>query len=78
MAVNVPTTPWLDAVLTFDGNNLVFLLFLAGIVSLVLRWRRSSGEVRQQIKWLAFFFGTSGTLFLAVELLGSAFYPAIW
>ena len=78
VAVNVPTTPWLDAVLTFDGNNLVFLLFLAGIVSLVLRWRRSSGEVRQQIKWLAFFFGTSGTLFLAVELLGSAFYPAIW
>ena len=78
MAVNVPTTPWLDAVLTFDGTNLILLLLLAGIVSLVLRWRRSSGEVRQQIKWLAFFFGTSGTLFLAVELLGSAFYPAIW
>ena len=78
VAVNVPTTPWLDAVLTFDGNNLILLLFLAGIVSLVLRWRRSSGEVRQQIKWLAFFFGTSGTLFLAVELLGSAFYPAIF
>ena len=53
-------------------------MFLAGIVSLVLRWRRSSGEPRQQIKWLAFFFATAGTLFLAIEVLGAAFYPAIF
>ena len=30
------------------------LCMLASAVSLVLRYRRSGGEVRQQIKWIAF------------------------
>jgi hypothetical protein len=73
----VPDLPWLDALMA-GPNNLIILMFLAGIISLVLRWRRSSGEPRQQIKWLAFFFATAGTLFLAIEVLGAAFYPAIF
>jgi len=78
MALNPPTTPWLDAFLTSGRDSLVPLLLLGGAVSLVLRWRRSSGDMRQQIKWLAFFFATFGTLFVAVEVLGAAFYPAIF
>jgi hypothetical protein len=73
----MPDLPWLDALMA-GPNNLIILMFLAGIISLVLRWRRSSGEPRQQIKWLAFFFATAGTLFLAVEVVGAAFYPAIF
>lgn len=78
VSLPIPNPPWLDALITSGGNSLIMLLFLAGIVSLVLRWRRSSGEPRQQIKWLAFFFATAGTLFLAIEVLGAAFYPAIF
>jgi hypothetical protein len=71
------SAPWLDSVVG-GATSIVMAMFLAGIVSLVLRWRRSCGEMRQQIKWLAFFFATSGTLFLAVEVLGAALYPAIF
>ena len=78
MALSVSTTPRLEAILTSGLDTIVMLLFLGGIVSLVLRWRRSSGEMRQQLKWLAFLFATAGTLFLAVEVLGAAFYPAIF
>ena len=77
MALPAPDLPWLDAFIA-GPNNLIILMFLLGIISLVLRWRRSSGEPRQQIKWLAFFFATAGTLFMAVEVLGAAFYPAIF
>jgi hypothetical protein len=77
LSLPAPDLPWLDAFMA-GPNNLIILMFLLGIISLVLRWRRSSGEPRQQIKWLAFFFATAGTLFLAVEVIGSAFYPAIF
>jgi hypothetical protein len=37
------------------GRSSVAALYtLASVVSLVLRYRRSSGEVREQIKWIAF------------------------
>jgi MFS superfamily sulfate permease-like transporter len=52
--------------------------FLAGIASLVLRWRGASGEVRQQIKWLAYFLATAGVMFIVVEIIGEMVYPAIF
>ncbi len=77
LSLPVPDLPWLDAVISSAGN-LVVVMFLAGIVSLVLRWGRSGGEPRQQIKWLAFFFATAGSLFMAVEVIGATIYPAIF
>ncbi len=54
-----------------DALNGVILLFtlciLASAVSLVLRYRRSGGEVRQQIKWIAF----------AASLVSVAFLVAV-
>ena len=39
------------------------LCILASAVSLVLRFRRSRGEVRQQIKWIAFITSFAGLLY---------------
>jgi two-component system NarL family sensor kinase len=39
---------------------------LASALSLVLRYRRSGGEVRQQIKWIVFAASLMGLLYLAV------------
>jgi hypothetical protein len=40
------------------------LCILAAAVSLVLRYRRSGGEVRQQIKWIAFVASFAGLVYL--------------
>jgi hypothetical protein len=71
--------PWLaDAVWVI--LPLLPLCILASAVSLVLRYRRSGGEVRQQIKWIAFVALLAGLLYLiamvspfifAPEMLGS-------
>jgi hypothetical protein len=39
---------------------------LASALSLVLRYRRSGGEERQQIKWLAFSASITGVVYLAI------------
>jgi NO-binding membrane sensor protein with MHYT domain len=40
---------------TADAILVVFLVcILASVLSLILRYRRSRGEERQQIKWIAF------------------------
>jgi hypothetical protein len=63
----------------FQGGDLFpMFFFLAGIASLVLRWRGASGEVRQQIKWLAYFLATAGVMFIVVEIIGEMVYPAIF
>jgi signal transduction histidine kinase len=55
--------PWLtDAALVF--LPLLPLCILAAAVSLVLRYRRSGGEVRQQIKWIAFVASFAGLVYL--------------
>ncbi len=77
-SLDLPSTPWLDSVVRQGPDRLIMVLFLGGIVSLLLRWRRSSGETRQQMKWLTTLLATSGVLFLAVEVVGSGFYPAIF
>jgi hypothetical protein len=49
---------------------LIPLCMVASAVSLVLRYRRSEGEVREQIKWLAFAASIVGLLYLAIMSAG--------
>jgi hypothetical protein len=55
--------PWLE-VLGWIVLPLLPLCMLASAASLVLRFRRSGGEVRQQIKWIAFAAAFMGSLYL--------------
>ena len=47
---------------------LLLLCFLASALSLVLRYRRSGGEERQQIKWIAFAASFLGLAYLAATI----------
>lgn len=78
---------WLGAVI-YDYVNLPLVAgILIAVLSLVVRWRRSDGVARQQIKWLAYFlvmlvviqvvgFELLAGLFYR-ELLGSALYRGL-
>jgi hypothetical protein len=55
--------PWLD-VLGWTALPLLPICMLASAASLVLRFRRSGGEIRQQIKWIAFAASFMGSLYL--------------
>jgi hypothetical protein len=61
--------PWL-----VDVANIVLLLLpiciLASAVSMMLRYRRSRGEVRQQIKWFTFVASFAGLLYFIVMISG--------
>jgi fumarate reductase subunit D len=48
---------------------------LASVVSLVLRYRRSRGEEREQIKWIAFAASVVGVLFLIGMVISSIYAP---
>ena len=63
---------WMADVTTFVVL-LVPLCILASVSSLVLRYRRSGTEVRQQIKWLAFAAAIVGLAFLG-SLLGQLLF----
>jgi hypothetical protein len=52
------------------GFFLVLAVAIAGAISLVLRWRRSRGEERQQIKWFVF----AGAIFCTVFAVA----PVLW
>ena len=55
-------------------------IVLAGLLanaSLVVRWRRASGQVRQQIKWLVFFLATAVSFHLGIEIAGELFFSSI-
>jgi hypothetical protein len=72
--------PWIE-----DVSNAIFVPFLlcilASVVSLVLRYRRSGGEVRQQIKWVAFAGSFLGLVFvsvMAISLIHFFFAPETW
>jgi hypothetical protein len=63
--------------------TLVVLLvcILASVLSLILRYRRSRGEERQQIKWIAFsaaFVGFGFVSAMASGLIVLAFAPESW
>jgi hypothetical protein len=62
--------PWLE-VLQWIVLLLLPLCMLASAASLVLRFRRSTGEERQQIKWLAFAASFMGSLYLLI--MGAGF-----
>jgi hypothetical protein len=51
------------------------LCMLASALSLVLRYRHSSGEERQQIKWIAFAASVVVVLY-AIAMIASFFFPA--
>jgi hypothetical protein len=59
--------PWVA-----DAANAIFVPFLLCILvsaaSLILRYRRSGGEVRQQIKWIAFAASLLGLVFVSVMI----------
>jgi hypothetical protein len=63
----VETLPWLvDA--SYVLLPLLPLCILASAIIMVLRYRRSGGEVRQQIKWVAFVASFSGTTYVIAML----------
>lgn len=56
-----------------------FALAMGAIASLVVRYRRSQGESRQQLKWLAYYFAMAfGVQMIFFELPGPFFYPEIF
>src|SRR5918995_5510226 len=72
--------PWVA-----DATNAILVLFLlcilASAVSLTLRYRRSRGEVRQQIKWIAFaalFVGLGFVSAMVSGLIAFVFAPESW
>jgi hypothetical protein len=68
--------PWLaDAALVL--LPLLPLCILASAVSLVLRYRRSGGDQREQIKWIAFAASVAGLLYLTAIVSPFIFAPGI-
>ncbi len=53
------------------------LCMVASALSLVLRYRRSRGEEREQIKWIAFAASVVGLLYL-IAMVSSFFFPVAW
>ncbi len=72
--------PWVEG--AANAALLVFLgCILASVASLVLRYRRSLGEGRQQIKWIAFAASVVGFGFVGAMVSGLvalAFAPERW
>jgi hypothetical protein len=67
--------PTVDALISL---TLITAALLA-ISSLVIRWRHSSGDTRQQLKWFAYFLATAVVIQLVVfEMVGAFFYPEIF
>ena len=72
--------PWVA-----DATNAIFVPFLlcilASALSLILRYRRSGGEVRQQIKWIAFAASFLGLVFVSAMVTSVILYffaPETW
>jgi hypothetical protein len=63
----VETLPWLVGA-SYVLVPLLPLCILASAISMALRYRRSGGEVRQQIKWVAFAASFSGITYLMAIL----------
>jgi hypothetical protein len=53
------------------------LCMVASALSLVLRYRQSRGQEREQIKWIAFAASVVGLLYL-ITMVGSFFVPVAW
>src|SRR5215217_7919111 len=68
--------PWV-ATAVFIVLLLLPLCMLASALSLVLRYRRSGGEERVQIKWIAFAASVVGLLYL-IAMVSSLTYSGPW
>ena len=66
--------PWLSIMASF-GLVVLPACIMASAVSLVLRYRRSGGEVREQIKWLAFAASFVGVVYLGNIITQLLFAP---
>ena len=75
--VGLEAAPWLaDAAMVI--LPLLPMCMLASAVSLVLRYRRSGGEQREQIKWIAFAASVVVLLYL-ITMVSSLMFPlGIW
>ncbi len=74
---NLPA--WWYSVFSSTSSLGVLFLSLAGITSMILRLKRSAGDERQQMKWLAYFLATAVVVQLLVfELPGAFFYPQLF
>jgi hypothetical protein len=70
------TPPWVATA----GIGILLLLplcMLASALSLVMRYRRSRGEEREQIKWIAFAASVVGLLYL-IAMVSSLTYSGPW
>ena len=66
--------PFLNTALAIGKS----ILQIGAILSLVLRFRRSQGQARQQMKWLAYFLAVAfGTQLIFFELPGALFNPQV-
>src|SRR5688572_18207578 len=68
---------WLETV-TYVVLPLLPLCMLASVISLVIRYRRSRGEERQQIKWIAFAASFVGLLYLIAMVCAFIFPSEAW
>jgi signal transduction histidine kinase len=59
---------WLGSLLATIGGVVSFAAGLACILAMVLRFRRSRGEERQQLRWLSYVGTTTGLLLVALFL----------
>jgi hypothetical protein len=66
--------PWVTTV-AYAILPLLPLCMLASAVSLVLRYRRSKGDVRQQIKWIAFAASLVALMYL-IAMIASLIHPS--
>ena len=69
---------WYSVVSTTLGMTVFFLSFV-GIASMIVRLKRSKGDERQQMKWLAYFLSTAVVVqLLFFEFPGAYLYPWIF
>ena len=69
--------PWVDAA-GYLVLPLLPLCMLASVFSLVIRYRRSRGDERQQIKWIAFAASFVGLLYLMAMVCAFIFPSGAW
>src|SRR5918993_1004364 len=69
--------PWLETV-AYIVLPLLPLCMLASVLSLVMRYRHSRGEERQQIKWIAFAASFVGLLYLIAMVCAFIFPSGAW
>jgi len=70
---------WWYSVFSTTLSMTVFFLSFAGIASMTIRLKRSKGDERQQMKWLAYFLATAVVVqLLFFEIPGAYLYPWIF